>query len=63
MAEEEGLLETLPSEEARWGRLTLLPPADQALSMGTGTGTKGEAIVPAAPATRIITKIHTWGAV
>lgn len=38
------LLETLPSDEARCGRLSLLLPPDKALSMGTGTGTKGEAI-------------------
>lgn len=49
MGEEEGLLETLPSDEARWGRLTLLLPPDKALSMGTGTGTKGDAILAAAP--------------
>lgn len=42
--EDEELLETLPSEEARCGRLSLLLPPDKALSMGTGTGTKGDAI-------------------
>lgn len=42
--EEDELLETLPSEEARCGRLSLLLPPDKALSMGTGTGTKGDAI-------------------
>lgn len=36
--EEDELLETLPSEEARWGRL------GSARSMGTGTGTNGDAI-------------------
>lgn len=61
MGEEEGMLETLPSDEARWGRLTLLLPPDKALPMGTGTGTKGDAILAAAPPTRIATKIHTWG--
>lgn len=38
------LLETLPSDEARCGRLSLLPPPDKPLSKGTGTGTKGDAI-------------------
>lgn len=38
------LVETLPSDEARCGRLSLLLPPDKALSMGTGTGTKGDAI-------------------
>lgn len=38
------VLETLPSDEARCGRLSLLLPPDKALSNGTGTGTKGEAI-------------------
>lgn len=42
--EEDELLETLPSDEARCGRLRLLLPPDQALSKGTGTGTKGDAI-------------------
>lgn len=37
-------LETLPSDEARCGRLSLLLPPDKALSIGTGTGTKGDAI-------------------
>lgn len=53
MGEEEGLLETLPSDEARWGLLTLPLPPDKALPMGTGTGTKGDAILAAAPPTRI----------
>lgn len=42
--EQDELLETLPSDEARCGRLSLLLPPDKALSMGTGTGTKGDAI-------------------
>lgn len=42
--EEDELLETLPSDEARWGRLNLLLEPDNARSMGTGTGTKGDAI-------------------
>ena len=37
-------LETQPSDEARCGLLSLVLPPDKALSMGTGTGTKGEAI-------------------
>lgn len=44
MEEQDELLETLPREEARWGRLSLLLPVDKRLSMGTGTGTKGDAI-------------------
>lgn len=44
MGDEDGLLETLPSDEARCGRLTLPPAPDRAPSMGTGTGTKGDAI-------------------
>lgn len=42
--EEDELLETLPSDEARWGRLYLPLAPDNARSMGTGTGTKGDAI-------------------
>lgn len=42
--EEKELLETLPRDEARWGRLSLPLPPDKALSIGTGTGTKGDAI-------------------
>ncbi len=42
--EQDVLLETLPRDEARCGRLLLLLPPDKALSMGTGTGTKGDAI-------------------
>lgn len=42
--DEDKLLETLPSDEARCGRLSLPLPPDQALSKGTGTGTKGDAI-------------------
>lgn len=42
--DEDELLETLPSDEARCGRLSLPLPPDQALSKGTGTGTKGDAI-------------------
>lgn len=57
MGREEELLETLPSDEARWGRLPLPLPPDKALSMGTGTGTKGDAIV----ATRTTTERRTWG--
>lgn len=61
MGEEEGLQETLPSDEARWGRLTRPPPPGKALSMGTGTGTKGDAIFAAAPPTRRTTETPTWG--
>lgn len=46
MDEQDELLETLPSDEARCGRLSLPLPPDKALSMGTGTGTKGDAIFP-----------------
>ena len=42
--EQDELLETLPSDDARCARLNLLLPPDKALSMGTGTGTKGDAI-------------------
>ena len=42
--EDSELLETLPSDDARWGRLSLLLPPDRTLSKGTGTGTKGDAI-------------------
>lgn len=44
MEEQDELLETLPTDEARCGRLSLLLPPDKALSMGKGTGTKGDAI-------------------
>jgi len=36
--------ETLPNDEARCGRLSLLLPAARVLSIGMGTGTKGDAI-------------------
>lgn len=39
-------LETLPKEEARCGRLSLLLPPDIALFNGSGTGTNGEAMFP-----------------
>lgn len=42
--EQDVLLETLPSDEARCGRLILPLPSDRALSIGRGTGTKGDAI-------------------
>lgn len=42
--EEDEMPETLPSDEARCGRRSLPLPPDQALSKGTGTGTKGDAI-------------------
>lgn len=42
--EEDELLETLPSDDARWGRLNLPLAPDNARSMGTGTGTNGDAI-------------------
>ena len=41
--EDSELLDALPRLEARWGRLGLGAP-DRALSIGTGTGTKGVAI-------------------
>ena len=44
MEEQDELLETLPTDEARCGRLSLLLAPDKALSMGKGTGTKGDAI-------------------
>lgn len=61
MGEEDGLLETLPSDEARWGRLTLPLPPVKVASMGTGTGTKGDAMVAAAPPTMTTTKMHSGG--
>lgn len=51
------LLETLPNDEARCGRLGLLLPLDKTLSMGTGTGTKGDAIL----LTRLLLPRHGSG--
>lgn len=42
--EDSKLPETLPRDAARCGRLGLFLPPNEDLSMGTGTGTKGEAM-------------------
>lgn len=39
------LFETLPRDEARCGRLSFPLTPDKALPIGTGTGTKGDAIL------------------
>lgn len=58
--EENELLDTLPRDEARCGRLSLLLPPDNALSMGTGTGTKGDAMFLSCPTTTTVGKVlHT----
>lgn len=43
--EDSALFETQPSDEALCGLLGLLLPFEKPLSMGTGTGTKGDAIL------------------